>query len=781
MKKILNFLLGLGYVFLVFLWFKDNIYPLKKFPVSYLVPLIGLGIVGIWRLLLHVRERHPRLLSLRPRSSHVIAALLVLLALVFRIPFLVNNFGLMSSDDAVPALMGKHISEGKQPPVYYYGQMYMGSLSEHLQALFFKVLGFSNFMFKFSMLLFFLGFMVIQFYFIRQVFNQAFAVWVGIFYSLPLGRLGAASLDTTGAFPFVLFLGSALMYMAYLICFQDKTRLIPWMGFLMGLAFWTHQISIFFILSALIITAGKLKFCLRKYFWLGLTAVMGCLPVIMLEIFWGFPLVNFLTPGEGAALGADKLIDTARLTTHLLALKADTGQVFFLFFLGVGLVALLTLSIKAKKILPSLVFVLFFLLFYVIFLFSGFSDREAVRYLYPVYFCLPVIFLAGSLLCKTRWRNAILAGLFILLVFIGNGKEILANYDRIHDHHTELSQVTAFMQKTGQRYWQGEYWAAYLLTALSREQLVVDSHSFNRYFPYRLEFHNAGDNRNYVFHRSSVTAAGREGERFRQLLSAFDIGFQYQELGEYTLVYAVEQEVYPKSLAASIPEAIPELELTGMETSRGFLYLEFKNRAVQDTAQAYRLHIEIPDYSAFIRGSDPSQSDIRIRIPHPPSGSFPVKYCLDYEGLVIPATAKEFMYTISEAGPRNRILYLKGYGPLLEIAEADMRLLEKHVKIEINRRLNPGTKVRLHLYSPFEFKDPYWYGDYTQNIRVYEGQEMVLCQNLQDGENLIEFEAAASQAQTGTHIFTLEFKYHQPFPFAPLWKTAALLRRLEIR
>jgi hypothetical protein len=118
---------------------------------------------------------------------------------------------------------------------------------------------------------------------------------------------------------------------------------------------------------------------------------------------------------------------------------------------------------------------------------------------------------------------------------------------------------------------------------------------------------------------------------------------------------------------------------------------------------------------------------------------------------------------------------------MIEIAEAEMRLLEKHVKIEINRRLNPGTKVRLHLYSPFEFKDPYWYGDYAQNIRVYEGQEMVLGQTLKDGENLIEFEAAASQAQASTHIFTLEFKYHQPFQFAPLWKTAALLRRLEIR
>ena len=779
MKKILNFLLCFFYVLLVFLWFKDNILPLKRINISYLVPLAGIGIFGGWRLLLFIRERKINL-SHRIPAVLVFVMLLVLLALAFRIPFLVNNFGLMSSDDAVPALMGKHISEGKLPPVYYYGQLYMGSLSEHLQALFFKAFGFSNFMFKFSMLLFFLGFIVMQFFFIREVFSQTYAFFVGIFYCLPMGRLGAASLDTTGAFPLVLFLGSVLMYMAYLICFKDRIRLVPWLGFLMGLAFWTHQISIGFIFPALLLVLGKLRFCIKKYLLLGLSAAIGCLPVIMLEIYWKFRLVKFLIPGGGEAVGTDKLIRTTRMTTQLLVLKEDPAFMFLLGFLVLGIISLIYLSLKAKKILPSVVFVLFFLLFYLIFVFSGFSNREAVRYLYPVYFSLPVIFFSGCLLFKPKWRYRLMAGLLIFLAFIGNGKEILANYDRIRDHHTELSQVTAFIQETGHHYWQGEYWTAYLLTALSQEEFVVDSHSINRYFPYRLGFHNSADNRNYVFHESSMTVAGREGKSFKELLFFLGIDFQSWEIGTYTLIYAIEKEIFPKSLIAAVPDAIPALELTGVNVTRGFLYLEFKNQRIQASTQVFRMHIEIPGYSAIVRGLDLSEANIRIRIPHPPSGSFPIKYYFDYEGLVMPATAQELTYSLPATGPRNRVLYLSGYGPMVEIADEEMRVLEKRVKIEINRRLKTGTKVRLQLYSPFDFKDPYWYGDYSQEVTVYEGSKMIFKQPLQDGENTIEFGAAASHLQATSHTFTLEFKYHQPFAFAPLWKTAALLRKLEI-
>jgi len=37
------------------------------------------------------------------------------------IPFLSFDFGLIESDDANPILVGKHISEGKTPPLYNYG------------------------------------------------------------------------------------------------------------------------------------------------------------------------------------------------------------------------------------------------------------------------------------------------------------------------------------------------------------------------------------------------------------------------------------------------------------------------------------------------------------------------------------------------------------------------------------------------------------------------------------------------------------------------------------
>jgi len=68
---------------------------------------------------------------------------LLLIAIAIRIPFYVYNFGLVDSDDFIPILSGKHISEGKLPPVYFYGEQYEGSFAHHIFALMFKIFGYS--------------------------------------------------------------------------------------------------------------------------------------------------------------------------------------------------------------------------------------------------------------------------------------------------------------------------------------------------------------------------------------------------------------------------------------------------------------------------------------------------------------------------------------------------------------------------------------------------------------------------------------------------------------
>jgi len=86
------------YVGFIFLWFKDNIFSLKKFQVSPLVPLLPLiGIAG-FRLARKIRQKK---FSWRPKFGPAALAItaLLLLTIVVRLPFLFHAAGLMTSDD----------------------------------------------------------------------------------------------------------------------------------------------------------------------------------------------------------------------------------------------------------------------------------------------------------------------------------------------------------------------------------------------------------------------------------------------------------------------------------------------------------------------------------------------------------------------------------------------------------------------------------------------------------------------------------------------------------
>ena len=62
-------------------------------------------------------------------------AVILAVTIAVHVPFLVHADGLMDSDEAIPALQGKHISEGQIPAVYYYGARFQGSLPQQVYAL----------------------------------------------------------------------------------------------------------------------------------------------------------------------------------------------------------------------------------------------------------------------------------------------------------------------------------------------------------------------------------------------------------------------------------------------------------------------------------------------------------------------------------------------------------------------------------------------------------------------------------------------------------------------
>jgi len=759
----------------VFLWFKDNVFSLKKIPASYLWALIPLiGIIGL-RLFLKIRRKQ---IALRPKfnkTTFVLVALL-LLTLAIRLPFLVNGWGLMNSDQAIPALMAKHITEGRVPPINYYGQQYMGSLGSHIYALVFQVFGYSILTMEAVSLLFYLAFITLQFLFLKDIFSTAWAAVLSLFYSLPQWHLIVISFDSSNPYALVLFLQAAVVYTAYAIAYRNKDRLWPLLGFLMGLSFWTHQITAAAILTALLAVAFKTRFRLKNYGQLFFYGLAGGFPLLLHEIFNRFQILRFLLREEKIAWPSEKLKATLDMVRSLFFCEIRPALWFFLFFLLAGIVIFAYLTFRKRENAPGRVFLLFLIVFSGMYAFSSFSARLLPRYLYPLYLCLPVFLIAPFLWIRHKLKYIFPLVLLASLLVLDSGRTYSAYLQSVQSRHRLFEDTIAAMAGTGNRYWQGEYWTAYLLTALSREQLIVDAYSSNRYLPYRLLYYNQEDKDHCVFYGNPDQAQGLE-----RLLTGLGISFNKKVIGECTLLYNIDGPVFPDVLDEEPPSRIPDLAVEHVQSQRGYLQLTFNNRDRQE-ASSFRLNVEIPGWSSRTKVLPGTSESITIRIPHPRRGPFTVRYYLDYKALMIPSSVREFPYSFLGREPDKSpeaVVYLRGISPVIHFSGKDLRYCEKESVFEVSPPPGKKAKIRIALNSPFKFSDPNWHGEFAQQLRISFNDQLVADKKLQDGINMIELDLAAAGKQRPV-LVTLSFRYHSFFDPISLRTFSATLEGLDI-
>jgi hypothetical protein len=265
----------------------------------------------------------------------------------------------MESDDAVMALMGKHIAEGKVPPISFYGQHRLGSFLAHCFALLSLVLGFSIPILRACALLFFLGFIVVQFFLLQRIFSATFASWGCLFLSLPLGDLMKISLDLAAGFSLVLFLGSLIVSLAYMIYFNQRDDLIPGLAFSMGLAFWSHQMTIPFSTLAAFFIFLRYRFRIKKYISVLVPLIMGTFPFLLYEIMTGFATSNILFSGKKLAINPTKFSWTFETAGYMLSSLKGASSILWLVPVLIGVALPIYFSLKKRKFLPENVYALF--------------------------------------------------------------------------------------------------------------------------------------------------------------------------------------------------------------------------------------------------------------------------------------------------------------------------------------------------------------------------------------------------------------------------------------
>ena len=770
----------LFYLLFVLLWFQESLPEFQNLQVNPLFALVPFISLTVLRLFLR-RKNKPHSVSRSAPPEIVFPAILVVLATAIRIPFLVHHFGLFTSDDAIPALMAMHIAEGQTPPLFYFGQIYLGSLPSHIMAAAVHVFGYSPLLVKMTAFVFYLAFIIVHYRLLSKMFSKDFARTVSLFYCLPLPELIILSLDNTSHFALALFLGTLMISIAVDISARGRLSSVSWLGFLMGLAFWTHEITTIFILASAVVVFKTLRLQPKKILNLAGFAVIGAFPLVLHNLFGleKFTTIKFLLSGGFQDFSAERYASSGILLHHLLGTEVGVITWILLSAALAGFVGLSLTSLRTRTDSPRFVYPAFFLIFTSIYMLSSFGAVPVIRYLYPLFFCLPVFIFAAV---RTEKRNTATctAGILILLVIFASSVPAAVNrHQAVKERSLYWKSALDLLRKTGEPYWLGEYWTAYVVTALSGRDIIVNSYSIQRYPPHRLLYENRTDRNHFIFVTSGID--GIIAESLVEALDTFGIAYQTAEVRDILLVYDIQSPVSPHGLGEKAPDPVPRLELTDMRPDGGYFNLTFTN-SERRLDRMFRLRVEIPEFSTAAKTFQGTDADVSIRIPFP-EGHFTIRQHVEFNGFVIRKSVRETPAAAPDAEKaprRSGIVFLSGFSGPVNVFDKRMRICEKTAVLEIHDVSGQSTRLRLHLHSPFNFSHWSWYGNFVQTavLRVNGGFPREV--PLRDGSNIIEFDFDVPSFRPGRNLVELDFTYHGFFDFAGFWKTAALLEHAEI-
>jgi len=181
--------------------------------------------------------------------------ILLVLAVLARIPFLAQAGNLLDLDEASFALMAKRILMG-EIPLYLTSQSYLGSLVSFVMAPWVALLGCTALPVKLTTLTFSLGFIAVNYLLLKTIARRSVAIFASLFLILMPPGLMDLSTRVTGAHP-ELWVFQAVLLLLLFKFFEGPTRipmerLLLGMGVLTGMALWICEVFLLYLIPFLI-------------------------------------------------------------------------------------------------------------------------------------------------------------------------------------------------------------------------------------------------------------------------------------------------------------------------------------------------------------------------------------------------------------------------------------------------------------------------------------------------------------------------------------------------
>ena len=490
-----------------------------------------------------------------------------------------------NSDEAVVALMARHILQGERP-IFFYGQAYLGSLDAWLVAAGFKLFGQQVWVIRLVQGLLYLGTVATAYLLARRVYPGS--RWIAragvLLLAAPTVTVTLYTTASLGGYGETLLIGNLLLLLA-LTVHAGRDRPAHWLalGLLSGLGFWAFGLILVYLMPVLITLLLALRRSPGRWPWgvlalagavvgtwpwigftlanglsslreLGGSAIGGVTPVgFVLDAFRH--LYNFLLFGTTVIWGLRPSWSVEWLAAPLIPLVLAVGLGTFWF--ATRWLASADPSAPGRRLLYGVAaatvtgFVL-----------TPFGADPSGRYFLPM--AVPGAILTAEAL--SRLPSRLLANGLALAITVFNlagtagsalryPPGITTQFDPVARVDKRYDQALIdFLLVEGETRGYASYWVEFPIAFLSQERLI-----FSARLPYHEDFRYTPRDDRYPPYTQAVEASPRAAyitarhpeldENIRRALNGMGVPYRERQIGDYHIFYDLPRKVIPGELS----------------------------------------------------------------------------------------------------------------------------------------------------------------------------------------------------------------------------------------
>jgi 4-amino-4-deoxy-L-arabinose transferase-like glycosyltransferase len=512
-------------------------------------------------------------------------------AIVLKAVLLVLDAVPFNSDEAVVALMARHILQGERP-WFFYGQAYMGSLDAYLVAGAFWLFGEQVLSVRLVQVALYVAVLVTG-YAVALRFTRArpAALLVALLMAFPPVLLTLYTTASLGGYGEALLVGNLLLWWGHRLGWEDARRWGLWLawGLVAGLGFWAFGLTLVYLVPVGLWLCGRARCFLgsaRYDVWQGfvlaiLGFAVGGLPwwlgnlsrvdVAVAELF-GTAVQSTATAGSLLSNVGLRVFNFVVLgLPALFGLRFPWGVAGPPLWLAVPVLALYLGALRygLRRHADAVVCSGYLLLWgvgatmFLGFVLTPFGGDPSGRYFLPLYLPLFVFVADGLLALQRRARHWawLLLGAVLFFNLIGTAQAALTNPPGITTQFEAITQVDHryddelmdFLLTHDATRGYGNYWVTYPIAFLSEERIILVPH-----LPYKADLRYTSRDDRYRAYGEWVMASPTVvyvttnhpvlDELLRERLRDLGVRHAERQIGDYRVFYDLSSKVLSKDL-----------------------------------------------------------------------------------------------------------------------------------------------------------------------------------------------------------------------------------------